>query len=271
MTYGSSPIRSARTRASSSPAGMPTPKAIMKPVMNSAAESRNCMPSWPDRASSHSRTTVSDSGTMKAGLVLRPTISHSAMPAKRLSQNGPCRPSHADKTAFESSRFDLGSGPTTVVMAGLVPAIPLGWAPRCLDNFFIEIAPSGIGLKNESGLPRTRPVFDIFLALKRVVNRGIYLEVNEPVDIVSLRETFNEPVLVFVNPAHKIINDAHVQRSPRTTRKDVHVILSHPQSSPERDGRDKPGHGDVVSLQLVITSPLRWRLSTRCGPPAGHI
>src|SRR5262249_28112907 len=49
---------------------------------------------WPDRASSHSLTSVSDSGTMKAGLVLRPTISHSAMPAARLSQNGPWRPSH---------------------------------------------------------------------------------------------------------------------------------------------------------------------------------
>src|SRR6266850_6846767 len=78
-------------RANSSPAGMPTPIAAASPVRNRVAESRNWTQSSPDARSSHSRTSVAESGTMKAALVLRPTISHSAMPASRLSQNGACR------------------------------------------------------------------------------------------------------------------------------------------------------------------------------------
>ena len=41
--------------------------------------------------SCQSRTSVSENGTMKAALVLRPAISHRAMPAKMLSQNGAWR------------------------------------------------------------------------------------------------------------------------------------------------------------------------------------
>src|SRR6266540_2340594 len=78
-------------RANNRPAGMPTPIAAASPVINSVAESRNWTQSCPDARSSHSRTSVAENGTMKAALVLRPTTSHSAMPAIRLSQNGAWR------------------------------------------------------------------------------------------------------------------------------------------------------------------------------------
>ena len=85
------PMRSTRTRASSMPSGAPTASASTKPVRNSSLESSSWLMNSPREISCQSRTRVSDNGTMKAALVLRPAISHSAMPARMLIQSGAWR------------------------------------------------------------------------------------------------------------------------------------------------------------------------------------
>ena len=85
------PMRSTRTRASSMPSGMPTTSARMKPVRNSCAESRNWLMNSPVSTNCQSCTRVVENGTMKAGLVLRPAISQTAMPMAMLIQNGAWR------------------------------------------------------------------------------------------------------------------------------------------------------------------------------------
>jgi hypothetical protein len=85
--------------------------------------------------------------------------------------------------------------------------------------------------------------------LKRVANCRIDLEINKLVHVISLRESLNQPVLVLVNAANEIVGDAHVQYAAGTAGENVHVVLSHARSMPKRDGRDKPGHDDVVTYR----------------------
>src|SRR5262249_15842061 len=98
------PTRMMRTRANSSPSGMPTTMPRPTPVTNSVAESRACVANCGEPMSCQSRTRVSDSGTRKAGLELRPAISHSAAPARRLSHTG----------AFLGSEFNRSGSPGVV-------------------------------------------------------------------------------------------------------------------------------------------------------------
>ena len=70
---------------------MPTTSARMKPLRNSLPESSSCVRNSPPFTSCQSRTTVSENGTIKAALVLRPAISQRVMPAKMLIQNGAWR------------------------------------------------------------------------------------------------------------------------------------------------------------------------------------
>src|SRR5579862_4255873 len=70
---------------------MPTTTAATKPAANSEAELRNNAMRWPVSISRHSRSSVADSGTMKAGLLWRPTISHNARPPHRLRAKGAWR------------------------------------------------------------------------------------------------------------------------------------------------------------------------------------
>ncbi len=67
----------------------------------------------PRAINCQSRTSVSENGTMKAALVERPAISHSASPAKTLSQTGAWRRMVACTCAFPNPSFrgrptDLG-------------------------------------------------------------------------------------------------------------------------------------------------------------------
>ena len=72
------------------PSGMPTISARMKPARNSFVESRSCV-KLPLTTSCQSRTSVSENGTMKALLALRPAISQTAIPANTLIQTGAWR------------------------------------------------------------------------------------------------------------------------------------------------------------------------------------
>src|ERR1051325_2895014 len=82
------PIRSTRTRANSKPTGAPTTSASRKPVRKSSADSNSWLMKLPRVISCHSRTSVSENGTMKARLVERPAISQMARPARTLSSTG---------------------------------------------------------------------------------------------------------------------------------------------------------------------------------------
>src|SRR5579862_9254048 len=108
-------------RASKSPTGMPTITAAMKPVKNSKSELSVAATSSPDCVITKRLLSVAESGTRKAGLVLRPTISQSASPPKRLSQTRPCRERAARMVLlFRSTHHRVGVAPDRGVDEALI-------------------------------------------------------------------------------------------------------------------------------------------------------
>jgi hypothetical protein len=85
-------------------------------------------------------------------------------------------------------------------------------------------------------------MFDVLLALDRLIRRFIYFEINQAIDFVVLRVTGKHPISVLVDTADKIVRDANIKSAARTTCENIYVELTHPPSFTNRDGRDKPGH-----------------------------
>ena len=139
---------------------------------------------------------------------------------------------------MERSRYDLFG-----VIAGLVPAIPSHWLRRC--NVVIEVTPGFVFLGNEPRLPNSRPMFNILLALDRLIRGIVNLKMHQAVYVIALRKTIDHLTFVLIYAADQIACDADIEGAPGAACKDVYVELSHAPSVQNRDGRDKPGHDDA--------------------------
>jgi hypothetical protein len=117
----------------------------------------------------------------------------------------------------------------SVVIAGLVPAIPVDW----LHNLLIKIPPRGILLRHKLGLPGARPVLDVLFPLDGVVRCVVHLEIDELVNSVSLGEAGDQSVLVLVHSAHEIVGDADVNGTARAAGEDIDVVLPHGPKFPD--------------------------------------
>ena len=113
----------------------------------------------------------------------------------------------------------------TVVIAGLVPAIPINWLRLC--DLIIEIAPRFVFFCNKSCFPNARPMLDVFLALNCLIGGVVDFEINEAIDFVMFRVTFNHLIFVLVDAADEIVGDADIKRAAWTTCEDVNIELSH--------------------------------------------
>jgi hypothetical protein len=99
-------------------------------------------------------------------------------------------------------------------------------------------------------------VFDIFLALDRLISSLVNFEIQETIDSVMLRVPIDHLILVLEHAAHEIIRDANVESAAWATCENVNVELAHTRSFANRDGRDKPGHD---SSQLSVDFPASGR------------
>src|SRR2546429_111472 len=113
---------------------------------------------------------------------------------------------------------------------------------RLSGDLLIQVSPCRIGLRDETRLPRARPMLHILLALNRIARGREDLKVDELMDVITLRVPFDEAIAMLVDAANEIARDADIDRTARSAREDIEIILPHHRSLPKRDGRDKPGH-----------------------------
>ena len=73
--------------------------------------------------------------------------------------------------------------------------------------------------------PLARPMLDVLFALNGVAGRRKNLEVNELGDVVLLRMSPHEMLLVLINPATQIIGHANIERTTRPAGKNVDVVF----------------------------------------------
>src|SRR3954451_15862970 len=98
-----------------------------------------------------------------------------------------------------------------------------------------------------------RPVLHVVLALKGVADIEL-LEIDQPLQPISLGETGDESGAVFVDAANEIAGHADIQNAVRTIGQNVTPATCHAAILQDVDGRDKPGHGGVATLSELNQS-----------------
>jgi hypothetical protein len=124
-------------------------------------------------------------------------------------------------------------------MAGLVPAI------HVLKQVIKEVAPLRIFFEDETGLPRPRPMLDVFLSLNGSSNIVLTFEIDELVQPISLCESRHDARAMLAHSTNKIIGDANVKDAVGAVGHDVDPTSLHGAILVDVDGRDKPGHDGV--------------------------
>ena len=121
--------------------------------------------------------------------------------------------------------------------------------------------PFGILLFYQCNFPRTRPLLEVLLALQRIADRVVLLEVNQPRYLMLLREPFDYLFAMLVYTSHEIVCHADIQRSIPLTGEDVH-ITAHERSVGTVERRVKPGDdgfGDWEIGRTAMNLPLSHR------------
>jgi hypothetical protein len=96
-----------------------------------------------------------------------------------------------------------------------------------LDKQRIQILPPRIELLDQPDLPRPAPAFDRLLPLESRDDLLMALEVDQPLQPVSLSKTGNRSDPVLINPSKHIRRHAYVKRPVRSGRHDIDVTTSH--------------------------------------------
>ena len=91
-------------------------------------------------------------------------------------------------------------------------------------------------------------MLDVVLALDGISDVVELLEVDRPLQAVSLRKAVDEAGLMFEYSADKIACHADVKDAVRTIGQNVDVSTCHTEILQDVDGRDKPGHDELFEL-----------------------
>ena len=75
-------------------------------------------------------------------------------------------------------------------------------------------------------------MFHVLFALNSGQRRRMKFEIYELMEVVSLRESRNKPVAVFIHASSQVVCHADVDRPAGTACEDVNVELSHVRSMP---------------------------------------
>ena len=110
-----------------------------------------------------------------------------------------------------------------------------------------QVIPLRILRANKSDLLRTRPGFDLLFPSDGITHLSERFDVDQMGHVVLLRESLNNLVAMFTDPAYQITGDAHAKRSP-PTRHDVDVVGVHRH-------RCQCGAGSSISSQLQSKAP----------------
>ena len=72
------------------------------------------------------------------------------------------------------------------------------------NDFRVKVAPQRVRSLNQFNFPSAFPLFDVLLALDRVLDGFVYLVPNKHVDSVPFRESVSNIVLVFPNSLNQV-------------------------------------------------------------------
>src|SRR6266436_1780895 len=117
-----------------------------------------------------------------------------------------------------------------------------------LCNGFEEVVPIRICGDNRSDLPRARPMFDVVLALDSVTDVVESLEIGQPLQAVLLGEAIDESRAMLEDAANKIVCHPDIENAVRTIGQNINVPTFHAVILQDVDGRDKPGHDEIMSF-----------------------
>jgi len=92
------------------------------------------------------------------------------------------------------------------------------------SQLVIQVFPTRIGLFDEIELPFAIPFLEPFLPRYRIIEGRILFPVNQDNDMVTLRETIDQVLLVFNDPSFQIACDTDLKRTVSFTRKNVCII-----------------------------------------------
>src|SRR5438105_2911423 len=137
-------------------------------------------------------------------------------------------------------------------MAGATPGhdaerIPFARDTSLLRNRQIKIIPVGIIDDDLSDLPGARPMLDVVLALNGIQNVVKSFEIDQPLQSIPFAETFDKSRTMLEDASDKIIGHADVENAIRTVCQNINASACHVESLQDVDGRDKPGHDELVS------------------------
>src|SRR5205807_1254840 len=104
----------------------------------------------------------------------------------------------------------------------------------------IEVVPIWIINDDLSDLPGTRPMFDVVFALDGVADVIKRLEVDQPLQAVSLREAIDESGAMFEDAANEVVCHANVEDTIGSIGQKINVTACHAEIVQDVDGRDKP-------------------------------
>ena len=93
-------------------------------------------------------------------------------------------------------------------------------------DIIVEVTPLGVYAFDKLNFPSSFPFLDLLLTRDRGLHRAVQLDIDQPVNAVSFRETSNEAFLMLPNPRDGIAGDACVQRAIPSACEDVHARLS---------------------------------------------
>lgn len=98
---------------------------------------------------------------------------------------------------------------------------------QSVRQFLIQIAPVGIHFKNESNLPRARPMLHCLLALDRRANAVVRFVPDKALETIELCEASDAAFTVLEGAARKIVGDAEIERPVWPISLDVNPAAAH--------------------------------------------
>ena len=97
-------------------------------------------------------------------------------------------------------------------------------------DFFVQVAPSGVGVLYQSKLPSAMPPLDGFLTPDGGFHCFVRFVPDQSVDAIFLGEAFHKVVLVLPNALNNIRSHADIEGAVSATRQDINAWLLHIRS-----------------------------------------
>jgi len=91
-------------------------------------------------------------------------------------------------------------------------------------------------------------MFDIMLALDSITDVVKFFEINQPFQAVSFGKPIDESGSMFEYPTDKIACHSDMENAVGAIGQNIYVSTCHVEILQDVDGRDKPGHDELIEL-----------------------